>query len=125
MTIKTKTSNIFHTSDLNMRSDIGKTIFTTPIWELQRANFDNNHTQIKNKYRLSFHYSGFKCLFIVEKTSIFTAELMTILMALNYLVTCPKDIFQIIFCVDSKSVLKAIQSLHLRVRSKRSLQLVI
>ena len=33
-----------------MRSDIianKTTIFPTPIWELQRANFNINHTQIK------------------------------------------------------------------------------
>ena len=43
-------------------------------------------------------------------------------MALNCL-TCPKDIYQIIFCVDSKSVLQAIQSLHLRVRSEMIIEI--
>ena len=42
--------------------------------------------------------------------SIFTAELISILMALTYLMAFPINIFNILFCVDSKSVLKSLRS---------------
>ena len=58
-----------------------------------------------------------------KNKSIFTCELMAILMALNYLISFPKVIFQILFCVDSKSVLYAINSLSLRVRSEMIIEI--
>ena len=49
-----------------------------------------------------------KTFYIGKYKSIFTAELIAILMALYYLVDFPKVIFQILFCVDSKSALHAL-----------------
>ena len=48
--------------------------------------------------------------------SIFTAELVAILMALRYIVNLPMAIFQILFCVDSKSVLFTLKSMKSRDR---------
>ena len=48
--------------------------------------------------------------------SIFTCELMAILMALNYLVTVSFDIYNIVFYVDSKSVLLALKHWNCKVR---------
>ena len=48
--------------------------------------------------------------------SIFTCELIAILMALNFLITYPRNIFQILFCVDSLSVLQALESISLKQR---------
>ena len=41
--------------------------------------------------------------------SIFTAELVAIIMALTYLKDLPVSIFKVLFCVDSKSVLQSLQ----------------
>ena len=50
--------------------------------------------------------------------SIFTAELIAILMALVYLTSLPVIPFQILVCVDSKSVLHALKSTDPKVRGE-------
>ncbi len=42
--------------------------------------------------------------------SVFTAELLAILMALTYLLNIPLELINVIFCVDSKSVLQSLAS---------------
>ena len=49
--------------------------------------------------------------------SIFTSELLAILMALNYLSAISLGIYNIVFCVDSKSVLLAMKHWHCKVRN--------
>ena len=46
---------------------------------------------------------------IGENRSIFSAELIAIVMALNYLIDLPFTVFRVVFCVDSKSVLQSLQ----------------
>ena len=55
--------------------------------------------------------------------SIFTAELFAVLMALNFMVSLPRNIFQILFCVDSKSVLQALELSKLQTRSEMILEI--
>ena len=50
--------------------------------------------------------------------SIFTAELVAIIMALNCLLDFPFCVFQILFCVDSKSVLQALKLSNTKVRNE-------
>ena len=47
---------------------------------------------------------------IGENRSIFSAELVAIVMALNYLIDLPFTVFRVLICVDSKSVLQSLQS---------------
>ena len=54
--------------------------------------------------------------YIGKNRSIFTAELTAILMALYYLLDFPKDVFNLLFCVDSKSVLHALGNSNPNVR---------
>ena len=42
--------------------------------------------------------------------SVFTAELVAVVMALNTLINIPKNFISILLCVDSQSVLKALKS---------------
>jgi len=51
-----------------------------------------------------------KSYYLGKHRSIFTAELIAVLMALNYILDFPFSIFHILLCVDSKSVLYAIKS---------------
>jgi ribonuclease HI len=62
--------------------------------------------KIEKVYHLGKHFS------------IFSAELVGILMALNYIVNIPINIFQVLFCVDSKSVLTALKSFSTKVRGE-------
>ena len=48
--------------------------------------------------------------------SIFTSELYAILMAINHILWTPLSIFNVLFCVDSKSVLYALKSNNCKVR---------
>ena len=57
-----------------------------------------------------------KSYFLGKNYSIFTAELHAILMALHYLVDLPQSLFQAVICVDSKSVLMALQSNNVNCR---------
>ena len=51
----------------------------------------------------------YKSYSIGENRSIFSAELVAIVMALNYLLDLPFAVFRVVFCVDSKSVLQSLQ----------------
>ena len=44
-------------------------------------------------------------------------------MALNYMLSLPRTILQILFCVDSKSVLQALESSKLQIRSEMILEI--
>uniref|UniRef100_UPI0033936F46 ribonuclease H family protein n=1 Tax=Acinetobacter baumannii TaxID=470 RepID=UPI0033936F46 len=48
--------------------------------------------------------------FLGKGHSIFTAELIAILMALNKIISLHTDFLNILFCVDSKSVLQTLDS---------------
>ena len=48
--------------------------------------------------------------------SIFSAELVAVKMALNYLLDQPINFIQVVICVDSQSVLSAIQSSQNKIR---------
>ena len=56
--------------------------------------------------------------YIWKNYSVFTAELVAILMALYYILNLPISSVQILVCVDSKSVLNALESLNMRVRAE-------
>jgi ribonuclease HI len=64
------------------------------------------------------HFKIEKSYSIGKHISIFSAELVAILMALNYIISIPFNIFQFLFCVDSKSVLYAIRSFNTKVRGE-------
>ena len=64
-----------------------------------------------------------KSFYLGKNKSIFTCELMAILMALNFVVLFPKTIFQILFCVDSKGVLYAMKSFSLKIRSEMIMEI--
>ena len=70
--------------------------------------------------RLLFLHLKWRNLIIVGKHnySVFTAELVAILMALHYTLYLLVSIFQVLVCVDSKSVLNALESLNMRVRAE-------
>ena len=59
-----------------------------------------------------------KSYYLGKNYSIFTAELYAILMALRYLVDFPRSLFQIVFCVDSKSVLYSLRSTDPKIRAE-------
>jgi ribonuclease HI len=58
-----------------------------------------------------------KAFYLGKRFSIFTAELYAILMALEFIFNLQFSIFRIVFCVDSKSVLYALQSWSCKNRS--------
>jgi ribonuclease HI len=58
-----------------------------------------------------------KAFYLGKRFSIFTAELYAILMALEFIFNLPFAIFRIVFCVDSKSVLYALQGWSFKNRS--------
>jgi ribonuclease HI len=62
--------------------------------------------------------------YLGKDKSIFTAELVAILMGLTFISECPKTFFKLLVCVDSKSVLMAIQNINLKVRSDLILDIV-
>eukprot|EP00745_Piridium_sociabile_P032536 TRINITY_DN5491_c0_g1_i10.p1 TRINITY_DN5491_c0_g1~~TRINITY_DN5491_c0_g1_i10.p1 ORF type:complete len:250 (-),score=-9.43 TRINITY_DN5491_c0_g1_i10:9-758(-) len=55
--------------------------------------------------------------------SIFTAELVAILMALNHILNVPMNICQILLCVDSKSALQAIRSPSKKTRLEMTFEI--
>ena len=55
--------------------------------------------------------------------SVFTAELFAILMALNHIINSPRTLPKILFCVDSKSVLQALELSKLQTRSEMILEI--
>ena len=59
-----------------------------------------------------------KSFHIGDNFSNSTAELTAVLMALNYLNSFPNTFFQILICVDSKSVLYALKSLSMKIRGE-------
>ena len=61
------------------------------------------------KVQKSFH--------IGRNYSIFTSELCAILMALNFISNTFIDLYNIVFCVDSKAVLMALQHWHGKIRN--------
>ena len=64
-----------------------------------------------------------KSYFLGKNYSIFTAELQAILMALHYLVDLPQTLFQTVICVDSKSVLTALQSYNDKTRPEMIIEI--
>ena len=58
-----------------------------------------------------------KAFYLGKRFSIFTAELYAILMALEFIFHLQFSFFRIVFCVDSKSVLYALQSWSCKNRS--------
>jgi ribonuclease HI len=58
-----------------------------------------------------------KAFYLGKRFSIFTAELYAILMALEFIFYLQFSIFRIVFCVDSKSVLYALQGWSFKNRS--------
>ena len=69
------------------------------------AGFVIQDLQITKSYYLGKHHS------------IFTAELIAILMALNNILAMPKQFYSILFCVDSQSVLQSLSSSDPKERS--------
>ena len=57
-----------------------------------------------------------RAFYVGNRFSIFTCELFAIIMALNFICESNLDIFSILMCVDSKSVLHAIQNLESKIR---------
>ena len=53
-----------------------------------------------------------KSFYLGQNVSIFTAELLAILMALRYLLDVPLNFYSLLFCVDSKSVLQSLESIN-------------
>ena len=51
-----------------------------------------------------------------KNVSIFTAEIVAIILALDYLISYPKTLLNVVFFVDSKSVLFALESFNLETR---------
>ena len=158
-TIKTYTSNVIKQSGIDLSKEaIAKRPFycSVPSWELKRANFDINHTNIKKdenihmlscmtKEHIELNYKDHlkiytdgsvmenknvgaafiiphlnieRAFHLQKHCSIFTAELTAIIMALNFLIDFPRSIFRVLFCVDSKSVLQALQSTGTKIRSE-------
>jgi ribonuclease HI len=62
--------------------------------------------------------------YLGKNKSIFSAELSAILMALHCINDCTRTFVRILFCVDSKSVLTAIQNVNLKVRSDLILDII-
>ena len=57
-----------------------------------------------------------KSYYLGKSHSIFSAELVAILMALNTIIDMPKNFFSLLFCVDSQSALLGLQSFDSRER---------
>jgi ribonuclease HI len=156
-TIATYTADVFKKSEISftsIKSYKQATYFAVPKWELSRANFDIDHTDIvkkENPHLLtsevrhhliesytdnlkvytdgsvnenSFAGAAFiipdlkieKSIHLGKYFSIFTAELIAILMALEYFISFPHVIYHMLICVDSKSVLYALKSLSSKCR---------
>ena len=64
-----------------------------------------------------------KSYFLGKDFSIFTAELYAIIMALKYLIDFPHTVFQVVFCVDSKSVLQTLNSSNANTRAEMVLEI--
>ena len=59
-----------------------------------------------------------KSCYIGKKYSVFTAELVAILIALYYIFNLPVLTVQVLVCVKSKSVLNTLESLNMRVTAE-------
>ena len=156
-TIATYTQNEFTDNNLSPQN-VTKLLTHTPSpsWELQRANFDIDYTnlpkndflhlvgclareKINNDYQSQLQiYSdgsvseernagcGFTIPFLGKSSSfflgkgfsIYTAELIAILMALEFIIEYGKTFNAILFCVDSKAALQAIKSHRLTDRGE-------
>ena len=57
-----------------------------------------------------------KSFFLGKGISIFSAELVALVMALHFIVSLSMNIFQTVICVDSKSVIQALMSVSNKVR---------
>jgi hypothetical protein len=57
-----------------------------------------------------------KSFYLGKQLSVFSCELYAIFMSLSFILSCPLDMFNILICVDSKSVLIALQSWNSKVR---------
>ena len=161
VTLATFTSETIANSGISVdKVSVRPSFFPIPSWELQKADFDIDHTNIKKDDNINMLASYTKChieenykndlkiytdgscinsesgcaflipelkieksFYIGLNKSIFTAELTAILMALNYLISLPKIIFQVLFCVDSKSVLQALQGLQLHTRPEMIMEI--
>ena len=55
--------------------------------------------------------------------SVFTAELVAIIMVLNCIVNIQKDIFSVLLCVDSKSVLQSLSSSNSKERNELTFEI--
>lgn len=126
----------------------------TPMWELEKANFDYNYTdhkktdgksivavdariRLQEKYHSHLNvYTDGSVLssgetgaaFVIpdlkvsesfhlgKGISVFTAELTAVLMALYRILDLNINFFNIVFCVDSKSVLQALDSFNCKER---------
>ena len=156
-TLGTYTSSVFSKSGFTKKINIATRCNVSPIpeWELKRAQFDVNYTDLTKgsninllssyaKIHLDENYSNHlkvftdgsvinnnagaayiipdlkikKSFHLGENKSVFTAELVAVLMALNFFINFPKVIFQLLFCVDSKSVICALRSIQTQVRSE-------
>jgi ribonuclease HI len=156
-TIATYTANTFKKCDLSptsIKSYKKPAYFPVPQWELSKASFDIDHTDVTKKdnpnllsaevrRHVSESYSDTLKIYTdgsvvenntagsafiipdlkIEKSfhlgkhfSIFTAELIAILMALEYILNFPNIIYHLLLCVDSKSVLYALRSLSSKCR---------
>jgi len=70
------------------------------------------------------HLKVKKSFSIGKHKSIFTAELLAIVMALQFLVDFPHTISQVLFCVDSKSALYSLKFINLKVRPDLVIEIV-
>jgi ribonuclease HI len=64
-----------------------------------------------------------KSYFLGIDKSIFTAEMMAILMALRFLNDFSRNLFYVLVCVDSKSVLSAIRHMSMKVRPEMVIEI--
>ena len=61
--------------------------------------------------------------YLGKNVCIFSAELYAIIMALKYLIDLPQTIFQVVICVDSKSVLYTLNSTNTKTRTEMVLEI--
>ena len=57
-----------------------------------------------------------KAFYLGIGLSIFTAELFALIMALNFILDFSKDLLNVVFCIDSKSVLYALRNWKCKTR---------
>ena len=150
--IGTYTSGPLTEAEINL-NEIAPQPLQSPVppWEMQRAVFDVDDSNLTKKehphvlasrmksriherYAQHLHVytdgslldnhqtgAGFvipslkikKSFYIGKNRSVFVAELVAILMALNFLLDLAVSVYQVLICVDSKSVLSSLQSINL------------